>query len=162
HAEEDHAELGGLHSGHQVLPDRQRHAGVFFYLLRVELDALGQGPQRPQTLEIAAGLDLNEDVGRLGRLGSADIDDDAGAVFAAVNQRVLAPRQNLGRPLAAVGHARRLSIDMARGAVFDLVVEKPSGAQHTGPLGFGDLVPLDGQVDIVAYAAAEGAGGVFD
>ena len=120
HAEEDHAELGRLHAFHQVLPHGQLDAGLLQHVGRVELDALGQRPQRPQGLEILARLDLDEDVGRLGALGPPHVDDHAGAVLAAVGQEhalgheaVLGevPRMALGRvrapehdEVAAVGH----------------------------------------------------------
>ena len=58
--------------------------------------------------------------------------------------------------------AGRLAFDQAAGPILDLVIEKPRLAQHAGPLGFDDRVSFDRQVDIVAHAAAERAGGIGD
>ena len=56
----------------------------------------------------------------------------------------------------------RLTVDQATGPLVDVVVEEPGLAQHAGPLGFDDVVVLDRQIDVVAHAAAERAGGVLD
>jgi hypothetical protein len=42
------------------------------------------------------------------------------------------------------------------------MIEKPSLAEHTRPLGFNDAVTIDRQVDIVTHAAAKGASGVLN
>ena len=43
-----------------------------------------------------------------------------------------------------------------------MVVIKPGFAQNARPLGVGDVIVLDGDIDVVAHAPAEGADGVLD
>ena len=217
---------------------------------RIEFDPFGQGPQRPQRFEILARLDLDEDVGRLGTLGLAHVDDHAGAILAAVGQkhalrhqavlgevprmafgrvrapehdhvaaigdfaqraghfahalkrharravadagrgvdravdpvgdahrhalrfagriaqavddRILADRQNLGGAIVAGFERGGLAVDQATRPIFDTVIQKPRLAQHAGPLGLDDVIVFDRQIDIVAHAAAERAGGVLN
>ena len=55
-----------------------------------------------------------------------------------------------------------LPINVTRWPVFDLVIQKPRIAQHAGSLGFDNVIAFDFQVDVVADATTECAGGVLD
>ena len=59
---------------------------------------------------------------------------------------------------------RLLAADQRRRVVLDAVLQEPGAAEHAGVLGLGDAlrVEVDGQLHVVAHAAAEGAGGVLD
>ena len=54
------------------------------------------------------------------------------------------------------------AFDEAAGTVVGVVVEKPRLAEHAGALGLDDVVVLHRDIDVIAHAAAKGAGGIFD
>src|SRR5262249_45892871 len=57
----------------------------------------------------------------------------------------------------------RLAVDQGVGIEpFHRVVLEPAHPQHAGGLGMRDLLGVGVQLDVVAHAAAEGAGGVLD
>ena len=75
--------------------------------------------------------------------------------------RVFGVGQDLRGPFDPLVDRGRLAVDQARRAVVGLMVQEPRFAQHAGPLGLDDVIVLDRQVDVVAHAAAERAGGVL-
>jgi hypothetical protein len=86
----------------------------------------------------------------------------AGRVGKAVDDRVARLREDARRPLDRLVERRGLPFDGRHGAILDVVVEEPRLAEDARVLGLGDVVVLDGQFHVVADAAAERAGGVFD
>src|SRR5262249_42292615 len=79
-----------------------------------------------------------------------------------VNERHVGVQQMIRRGLDRVVHRRRPAVDQGvRIEALGGVVLEPRFAQAAGPLGLDDLLTLGVQLDVVADAAAEGAGGVF-
>ena len=87
HAEENDAVFGLFHPVHRV-PAKVASGTPGFGLDKsgVELDALGEGAQRPEGLEVFAGLDLDEQIGRLDAFGLSHVDQNAVTVLAAAGQ----------------------------------------------------------------------------
>ena len=79
-----------------------------------------------------------------------------------IDDGVARRRQNLRGPLDAFLERGGLAVDRGDRPIFDVVIQEPRFAQHAGPLGLDDVVVDDLQVDVVANAAAKGAGGVGD
>src|SRR6185295_14544369 len=71
-AEEEHATLTALHSLRQVPQDGHRHASTSFVRKRHSLNEASQGPKH---IKIAAGLDLEKQIGLLARRRRLDVDD---------------------------------------------------------------------------------------
>src|SRR5205814_1821764 len=80
----------------------------------------------------------------------------------AIDERVFGVGQNLRGFFDAVRDTRGLAVNQASRAVFDFMVQKPAIPQYAGPLRFHNAVAIDGQIDVVADAAAEGTRGVLD
>jgi hypothetical protein len=85
HAEQDRAVLRALHPLHNVLQRFERDAGLGFDL-GADLQSLRQTAQRPSQFEIGTRLDLQKDVGGLGRLRLADVDQHGGPIFSPVRE----------------------------------------------------------------------------
>ena len=80
HPEQENPETAALHAGDQILQDREGHARP--PLDRgIDLASLDQSTQRPQHLEIAARLHLDEDVGRRSAGSTPHVHEHDGAVF---------------------------------------------------------------------------------
>jgi len=92
--------------------------------------------------------------------GDGDSLGFASRVGESVDDWIPRPRQDLCRTLDAFFKRGRLAVDDGDGPFLDMMVKEPRFAENSGVLGLGNVVVLNGQLHVVADAAAKGTGGI--
>ncbi len=87
HAEEHTTKLARLHSADQILEHRAGHARLGDQRL-IDSHSLDHGPQDRDQFKILARANLQENVGGLGALGLANVDEHHRAIFATARQKL--------------------------------------------------------------------------
>ena len=164
HAEEEHPVAAGFHAFDQVLEGLQGDPGGLLDR-RVDPAALDQGPQRPEQLEVLAGLDLQEDVRDRGALRAPHVDQDDRAILLAVRDvhalgrdRVAGEKPRMGlRGIAAPENDQIgpvLDFAERRGALAHALEGDPRGAVAHGGRGVDVAADQIGDGDRLALGLA--------
>ncbi len=90
----------------ELMQPRQVNPRALSNTIRVDAHASNQGAQHPQNLELAARVDLHEEVGLLGRGRARLIDDDHGPADPAVGNEPPPRFNRIALPVPGMAHHR--------------------------------------------------------